>query len=178
MLNIVLYEPEIPQNTGNIMRTCVALGIKLHLIEPLGFSLEAKYVKRASANYMKDLNYTVYPNWDAFMKENANKGKFFYSTRYGKKPHSDFDYKAIKEEIFLVFGKESAGIPKMILKNNLETCFRIPMVASARSLNLSNCVMTVAYEVMRQLGYPGLSFSETQKGADFLENFVEDATDV
>ncbi len=169
MLNIVLYEPEIPQNTGNIMRTCVALGAKLHLIEPLGFSLEAKYVKRASANYMQDLNYTVYKNWAAFLVENPNENNFFFSTRYAKVPHSSFDYTKVSKNIFLIFGKESLGIPKDLLQKNLSHCFRIPMIKTARSLNLSNCVMTVAYEVMRQLGYPNLSLVETQKGADFLD---------
>ncbi len=169
-MNIVLYEPEIPQNTGNIMRTCVALGAKLHLIKPLGFSLEAKYVKRASANYMQDLNYKVYENWNEFLQENPNNNNFFFSTRYGRKPHSDFNYKAVNKAVYLIFGKESSGIPKNILQDNLEHCFRIPMVKTARSLNLSNCVMTVAYEVMRQLDYPNLSLVEVQKGADFLEN--------
>ncbi len=168
MLNIVLYEPEIPQNTGNIMRTCVALGAKLHLIRPLGFSLDAKYVKRASANYMQDLNYQVHQNWDEFLVENKQQNNFFFSTRYAKKPHSDFNYKVVKGDIYLIFGKESAGIPKNILRENIEHCFRLPMVKTARSLNLSNCVMTVAYEVMRQLDYPNLSLVEVQKGADFL----------
>jgi len=166
MINIVLYEPEIPQNTGNIMRTCVATDSKLHLIKPLGFSLEEKHLKRSGLDYVKDLKLEQYENWIDFKEK--NKGVFIYITRYGKKPHSDFDFSNIDEEIYLIFGKESTGIPKDILKENLEYCFRLPMVNDIRSLNLSNCVAIVTYEVLRQKSYLNLSKTETIKGEDWL----------
>jgi len=166
MINIVLYEPEIPQNTGNIMRTCVATDSKLHLIKPLGFSLEEKHLKRSGLDYVKDLKLEQYENWIDFKEK--NKGVFIYITRYGKKPHSDFDFSNIDEEIYLIFGKESTGIPKEILKENLEYCFRLPMVNDIRSLNLSNCVAVVTYEVLRQKSYLNLSKTETIKGEDWL----------
>ncbi len=166
MINIVLYEPEIPQNTGNIMRTCVATDSKLHLIKPLGFSLEEKHLKRSGLDYVKDLKLEQYENWIDFKEK--NKGVYIYITRYGKKPHSDFDFSNIDEEIYLIFGKESTGIPKEILKQNLEYCFRLPMVNDIRSLNLSNCVAVVTYEVLRQKSYLNLSKTETIKGEDWL----------
>ena len=108
MINIVLFEPEIPGNTGNIMRTCAGTGAKLHLIKPLGFSLEDKYIKRSSVNYIEHCKYEVYENIEDFYSK--NEGEFFYLTRYGKKPHTDFNYN-IKENIYFVFGRESTGIP-------------------------------------------------------------------
>ena len=114
-LNIVLYEPEIPGNTGNIMRTCVATHTKLHLIEPLGFSMDEKYIKRSGVNYIDNCEYEVYKNWDDFLSK--NKGSFYYYTRYGHKPHSDFKYddeSNNNEDIYLVFGKESTGIPREV----------------------------------------------------------------
>lgn len=156
MLNVVLYEPEIPQNTGNIMRTCAATDTKLHLIKPLGFSLDEKVVKRCGANYINECDYTVYENWEDFLSK--NKGKFYFLTRYGHKPHSSFDYSNKKENIYLVFGKESTGIPKTILKNHLDTCLRIPMTNKVRALNLSNCVAIMVYEALRQQQYNDLLF--------------------
>lgn len=167
MINIVLYEPEIPQNTGNIMRTCVGAGAKLHLIKPLGFSLDEKSIKRSGANYIDKLNYEVYENYEEFISK--NKGIYYYFTRYGKKPHSSFDYSNTNENIYLIFGKESSGIPKDILKNNLDKCMRIPMTKDIRSLNLSNCVAIVVYEVLRQQNYIGLLKTEPHKGANYLE---------
>ena len=114
MINIVLYEPEIPTNTGNIMRTCVATNTRLHLIEPLGFSLDEKSVKRSGVNYIDKLEYEVYENFDDFKSKNA--GDFYYFTRYGHKPHTSFDYSDSSRNIYLIFGKESTGIPKSILK--------------------------------------------------------------
>ena len=108
MINIVLYEPEIPQNTGNIMRTCVATNSKLHLIKPLGFKLDDNHMRRCAVNYLENLNYEVYENWDDF--KDKNKGTYYYLTRYGKKPHTSFDYSNNKENIYLIFGKESTGI--------------------------------------------------------------------
>ena len=134
MLNIVLYEPEIPTNTGNIMRTCVATNTRLHLIEPLGFSLDEKSIKRSGVNYIDKLEYYVYKNWDEF--KSKNKGTYYYFTRYGKKPHTSFDYSNKDEEIYLIFGKESTGIPRDILSQDLDHCMRIPMTSNVRSLNL------------------------------------------
>lgn len=166
MINIVLYEPEIPGNTGNIMRTAVATNAKLHLIEPLGFSLDEKYLKRSSANYMDKLNYEVYPNWDDF--KSKNKGTYYYLTRYGKKPHTSFDYSDPNENIYLVFGKESSGIPKEILRNDLDRCMRMPMTKDVRALNLSNTVAIMVYEVLRQQNYNDLLLTEPHKSEDYI----------
>ena len=168
MINIVLYEPEIPQNTGNIMRTCVATGAKLHLIKPLGFELDEKRIRRSGVNYIDKLKYEVYENFDDF--KNKNKGTYYYFTRYGKKPHSSFNYKEdINKDIYLIFGKESTGIPKEILQKDLEHCMRIPMTSDVRSLNLSNCVAIVLYEVLRQFDYNDLLRTEPHKGENFNE---------
>ena len=166
MINIVLYEPEIPGNTGNIMRTCVAVNAKLHLIEPLGFKLDDKTVKRSGVNYIDKLEYTVYKNFDDFLSR--NNGEFYFFTRYGKKPHTDFDFTESKKDIYLIFGKESTGIPKEILRNYLDRCMRLPTTANVRSLNLSNCVAIATYEVLRQLDYPDLLRTEPHKGEDWL----------
>ena len=167
MINIVLYEPEIPTNTGNIMRTCVGTNAKLHLIKPLGFSLDEKSVKRSGANYIDKLEFEVYENYEDFLSKNT--GEFYYFTRYGKKPHTAFDYSDNTKNIYLVFGKESAGIPKELLKDNLDRCMRIPMTEDLRSLNLSNCVAIVTYEVLRQQNYNDLLKVEPHKGANYLE---------
>ena len=171
MLNIVLYEPEIPTNTGNIMRTCVATNTRLHLIEPLGFSLDEKSIKRSGVNYIDKLEYYVYKNWDDF--KSKNKGTYYYFTRYGKKPHTSFDYSNQDEEIYLIFGKESTGIPRDILSQDLEHCMRIPMTSNVRSLNLSNCCAIVLYEVLRQQDYRDLLRAEPHKS----ENFIIDGID-
>ncbi|OCN04545.1 RNA methyltransferase [Erysipelotrichaceae bacterium MTC7] len=168
MIHIVLYEPEIPQNTGNIMRTCVAMNCKLHLIEPLGFSLDEKHLRRSGLDYRKDLEYTTYPNWQDFLSKQGE-GEMYFVSRYAKQTPDAFTYPSDRD-IYLVFGKESTGIPKDILKDHLDRCTRLPMVASARSMNLSNCVAIMAYEVNRQLDYPGLVKHEVIKGEDFLEN--------
>ena len=172
MNNIVLYQPEIPQNTGNIMRTCVATNTKLHLIKPLGFELDSAHIKRSGVNYIDKLEYVVYENWDDFKSKNP--GKYFYFTRYGKKPHSDFDFRPSNgENIYLVFGKESTGIPKEILKDELDRCMRIPMTSNVRALNVSNSVAVAIYEALRQQDYNDLLREEPEdeghKGADFLE---------
>ena len=168
MINIVLYEPEIPQNTGNIMRTCAGTYTKLHLIKPLGFSLDDRYLKRSGVNYIEHCDYMVYENYEDFLKKNKD-GDFYYLTRYGKKPHSDFDFTNTEKDIYLVFGKESTGIPKEILANHLDRCLRIPTNGNIRALNLSNCVALVLFEVLRQQDYPNLSKVEIIKGEDFLE---------
>lgn len=168
MNNIVLYQPEIPQNTGNIMRTCVATNTKLHLIKPLGFSLDEKYLKRSSANYMDKLNYEVYENFEDF--KSKNEGIYYYFTRYGKKPHTSFNYEnKTNEELYFIFGKESDGIPKEILKDDLARCMRIPMTKDVRALNLSNCAAIVIYEALRQQNYNDLLKTEPHKGEDYLE---------
>ena len=167
MIHVVLYQPEIPGNTGNIMRTCVATNTHLHLIKPLGFSIDDAHLKRSGVNYIDKLNYTVYENFEEF-KEN-NRGTYYYFTRYGHKPHTSFDYSNQDEEIYLIFGKESTGIPKEILKNDLEHCMRIPMTDNVRSLNLSNCAAICIYEVLRQQNYRDLLRDEPHKGSDYLE---------
>ncbi|MBE6150953.1 MAG: tRNA (cytidine(34)-2'-O)-methyltransferase [Firmicutes bacterium] len=166
MINIVLYEPEIPGNTGNIMRTCVATNTKLHLIEPLGFKLDESSIKRSGVNYIDKLEYTVYKNWDEFKEK--NKGTYYFFTRYGHKPHSSFDYSNKEEEIYLIFGKESTGIPKEILRSDLDRCMRIPMTDNVRSLNLSNCAAIVLFEVLRQQDYRDLLREEPHKDKDFI----------
>jgi len=171
MLNIVLYEPEIPTNTGNIMRTCVATNTKLHLIEPLGFSLDEKSIRRSGVNYIDKLEYFVYKNWDDFISQNS--GDFYYFTRYGKKPHTSFDYSDKERDIYLIFGKESTGIPREILKNDLEHCMRIPMSDNVRSLNLSNCCAIVLYEVLRQQDYRDLLFVEPHKSKDYIIDGID-----
>ena len=166
MLNVVLFEPEIPQNTGNIMRTCVATNTHLHLIKPLGFYMDEAHLKRSGVNYVNECKYTIYENFDDFL--NKNKGEMYYFTRYGKKPHSSFDY-TNKENIYLIFGKESTGIPKEILKDHLDRCIRIPATSGVRALNLSDCVAIGIYEVMRQKNYEGLLQTEPFKGENYLE---------
>ena len=165
MVNIVLFEPEIPQNTGNIMRTCTVFDMKLHLIEPLGFYLDEKHLRRSGLDYIKDLDYTVYKNWDEFIKDKD--GQFVFFTRYGMKSFDKCIFDKDRD-IYLVFGKESTGIDKKILKDNLDDCYRLPMKENARSLNLSNCVAIGAYECLRQIGFGELSDHEVIKGADFL----------
>lgn len=166
MLNICLFEPEIPQNTGNIMRTCAGTYTKLHLIKPLGFSLDEKAIKRSGVNYIEHCDYSIYENWEDFVKH--NKGKYYFLTRYGKKTHTDIDYSDSKENIYLIFGKESTGIPKEILSKYLDSCLRIPTNDNIRALNLSNCVALMLYEALRQQDYPNLLKTEPFKGEDYL----------
>ena len=166
MINIVLFEPEIPQNTGNIMRTCVATNAHLHLIKPLGFYMDEAHLKRSGVNYVNECKYTLYDNFDDFLSKNS--GEMYFFTRYGKKPHSDFDYKN-DQNIYLIFGKESTGSPKEILKKHLDRCIRIPSTDGVRALNLSNCVAIGVYEVMRQKNYEGLLRTEPFKGENYIE---------
>ena len=166
MINVVLYEPEIPGNTGNIMRTCAGTGTRLHLIEPLGFSLEDRYIKRSGVNYIDHCDYYVYHDFDEFLSK--NKGEMYFLTRYGKKTYSDVDFSNTGKNIYLIFGKESTGIPKEILKQHFDYCFRIPTNANIRALNLSNCVALTLYEALRQQDFPNLLKEEPFKGADFL----------
>ena len=149
MINIVLLEPEIPANTGNIGRTCVATGTRLHLIEPLGFSLSEKALKRAGMDYWPDLDVTTYVDYEDFHVRNPG-AQIFYATTKGRHIYSDASY---PDGCYIMFGKESAGIPEEILKAHPDTCVRIPMIGETRSLNLSNSVAVVLYEALRQQGF-------------------------
>ncbi len=166
MINVVLFEPEIPANTGNIMRTCVATGSHLHLIKPLGFSLEDKYVKRCGVNYIDKCVYTVYENIDEFFEK--NEGTFYFLTRYGQKPHTSFDYSNKDENIYFIFGKESTGIPLEILKPHFDRCMRIPMTSDVRALNVSNSVAIMVYEALRQQDFRDLLRYEPHKDKDII----------
>ena len=146
MLNIVLLEPEIPQNTGNIGRTCVATGTRLHLIEPLGFSLSEKALKRAGMDYWQHLDVTVYEDFEDFCKKNPD-AKIYMATTKGLNIYSEVNY---EPDCYIMFGKESGGIPEEILVNHQEDAIRIPMNPEIRSLNLSNSVAIVLYEALKQ----------------------------
>ena len=146
MLNIVLFEPEIPANTGNIGRTCVATNTRLHLIEPLGFRLDEKSLKRAGMDYWKDLDVTTYIDFNDFMEKNPN-AKIYMATTKAPNVYTDVEY---EPDCYIMFGKESAGIPEEILVNHKKESIRIPMVGDIRSLNLSNSVAIVLYEALRQ----------------------------
>lgn len=165
-LHIVLFEPEIPQNTGNVMRTAMASNATLHLIEPFGFIYDDKRLKRSGMDYIDELDIIIHDDYAAF-KKTVN-GRVIFVTRYGEQSHSEINYSAEKENIYLVFGKESTGLPLDVLSNNLKDCVRIPMTSNARSLNLANSVAIVTYEVLRQLDYQELSLVEIQKGSDWL----------
>ncbi|HQB33010.1 MAG TPA: tRNA (cytidine(34)-2'-O)-methyltransferase, partial [Erysipelotrichaceae bacterium] len=136
MIHIVLFEPEIPQNTGNIIRTTVATDSTLHLIKPYGFILNESHLQRAGMDYIDKARIVEHLNWDSFVSIIKQDDEVYYLSRYGHKYPASFDYTEVKGDIYLVFGKESTGIPKTILKNNLERCIRLPMVEKARSLNL------------------------------------------
>lgn len=165
MIHVVLYEPEIPQNTGNIMRTCVAIGAKLHLIEPLGFKLDEQRIRRSGMDYIDDLVYEVHPSFEAYLVKYPM--PTWMITRYGMMTPYEVELNT-GEDVFVMFGKESTGIPKTILCEHLDRCLRLPMVASARSLNLSNAVAIVLYEVLRQQDFIGLATREVLKGEDWL----------
>lgn len=152
-LNIVLIEPEIPQNTGNIARTCAATGARLHLVEPMGFKITDKQVKRAGLDYWDKLDITYYKDIDEFFERNKG-AEFFYFTTKAEQAHSDIQY---PNNCFLVFGKETKGLPEELLKANHDRCVRLPMRGIIRSLNLANSVCAGAYEVLRQWDYPELS---------------------
>lgn len=146
MLNIVLLEPEIPANTGNIGRTCVAAGARLHLIEPMGFRIGAKEVKRAGLDYWDKLDVTVYDCYEDFLEKNPN-AKIYMATTKAKHTYTEVSY---EPDSYIMFGKESAGIPEDILVNHPETSIRIPMIGDIRSLNLGNSVAIILYEALRQ----------------------------
>ncbi|MEY8338580.1 tRNA (cytidine(34)-2'-O)-methyltransferase [Lachnospiraceae bacterium 62-35] len=148
-MNIVLYEPEMPANTGNIGRTCAAAGIRLHLIEPLGFKLNEKAVKRAGLDYWDKLDVTVYSDFQDFQEKNPQ-AKIYMATTKAKRIYTDVHY---EPDCFLMFGPESRGIPEELLVENPENCVRIPMWGEIRSLNLSNAAAIVLYEALRQNGF-------------------------
>lgn len=151
-INIVLLEPEIPQNTGNISRTCAATGASLHLIEPLGFTITDAKLKRAGLDYWQHLDIHYYKNLEDFFEKNKNAQCFYFSTK-APRCYTEVTY---PEEVFLFFGKESAGLPESLLKENLDKCVRIPMLENLRSLNLSNSAAIAVYEVLRQRSFSGL----------------------
>ena len=151
-LNVVLVEPEIPQNTGNIARTCAATGARLHLVRPLGFSISEKALKRAGLDYWDLLDITVYDSTDDFF-EKTKGGKYYFFSTKAKHVHSDISY---PDGAYLLFGRETAGLPEKLLHDNPDTTVRIPMISEARSLNLSNSAAIAVYEVLRQWNYPSL----------------------
>lgn len=153
MINIVLHEPEIPQNTGNIGRTCVASGARLHLIEPLGFSISEKALKRAGLDYWSKLDVICYASYEEFLEKNPG-AKIYMATTKAKHIYSDVKF---EDDCYIMFGKESAGIPEEILIDHEEECIRIPMIGDIRSLNLSNSVAVVLYEALRQLDFKGMN---------------------
>ena len=155
MMNVVLLEPEIPANTGNIGRTCVATGTRLHLIRPLGFQINEKAVRRAGLDYWDKLDVTVYDDYEDFLKRNPEaEGNMFFATTKAHHVYSDVSY---GPDAYLMFGKESAGIPEEILIDNEDSCIRIPMWGEIRSLNLSNSVSVILYEALRQQGFDRLA---------------------
>ena len=167
MIHIVLYRPEKPQNTGNIMRTCVAIHATLHIIGPITFSVDNKDLQRVGMDYVNDLRMEFHPTYNDF-KKNYPEADIYYVTRYADKVYSTYDFSKSVNDVFLMFGRESTGIPHEILKEHQDRLMRIPMVPEARSLNLSNCVALVTYEVLRQQGFPNLATEEAIKGPDFL----------
>ena len=178
MIHIILYHPEIPQNTGNIMRTCVATNTRMHLIEPLGFVLDEQHLKRSGANYVKYVDYITYHNYEEFLEKeikNNPKARIYYLTRYGQHHLHEVDCKNQDLDYYFMLGKESTGIPKEILKDNLDTCIRLPMTGKVRALNVSNVAAIMIYEALRQQGFPNMLEYEPDesisgfKGKDYLE---------
>ena len=151
MLNVVLVEPEIPQNAGNIARTCAATGARMHIIRPCGFEVDDKKLKRAGLDYWHYMDLTYYDDLQDFFKKNP--GEYFFFTTKGRNTHSDVEY---PDNCYLFFGKETAGLPEELLYNNPQRCVRLPMMGEIRSLNLSNAVAIGVYEVLRQWNYPSL----------------------
>lgn len=151
-INIVLVEPEIPQNTGNIVRTCGGVGANLHLVRPLGFSVSDKYLKRAGLDYWDKVNIQYYDSFDELV-EKSNNGNFYFCTTKAVKIYKEVEY---RDNDYLVFGKETHGLPEPLLAANYDKCIRIPMKKDFRSLNLSNAVAIILYEAVSQMGFPGL----------------------
>lgn len=154
-LHVVLYQPEIPANTGNIARTCAATNTTLHLIRPLGFSTDDKMLKRAGLDYWEFVNVVYHDSLEELF-EAYEKGQFFFITKFGQKPHTSFDYTDLDEDYFFVFGRETSGLPKDLIQNNMDRCLRLPMTEHVRSLNLSNTAAILVYEALRQQNYRDL----------------------
>ncbi|MCR5646832.1 MAG: tRNA (cytidine(34)-2'-O)-methyltransferase [Acholeplasmatales bacterium] len=177
-INVVLYHPEIPQNTGNIMRSCVGFNADLHLIEPLGFRIDEKQLKRSAVDYYEYIHYTLYDDFDDFKSKNP--GKYYFLTRYGKKSPSTINFKEEAKEdekIYLIFGAESTGIAYDILKEYLDDCYRIPTTDKVRSLNLSNCAAIMLFLASEQLNDGVVWKHEPDKTDDMSfkgENFIEE----
>lgn len=163
MLNIVLLEPEIPANTGNIGRTCVAAGARLHLIEPMGFQINEKQVRRAGLDYWNKLDYRIYDSYRDFVEKNPGI-KIYMATTKARHVYSEVSF---EDDCYIMFGKESAGIPEDILVNNQETCVRIPMIGDIRSLNLSNSVAIVLYEALRQNNFDHMNLEGHLRNYDW-----------
>ena len=168
MINIVLIEPEIPQNTGNIARTCAAVGARLHLVEPMGFEIDDAKLKRAGLDYWHFLDIVYYKNTDDFLEKNGGENLIFFTAKAAKL-YTEADYGGSP---FLIFGRESVGISEDVLKNNLESCVRIPMRDNLRSLNLSNCAAIAVYEALRRQNFDGLKFEG--KFADLQQPSIGD----
>lgn len=169
MIGIILYRPEKPANVGNIMRTCMATDVKLYIIGPLTFELNDKSLKRAGMDYIKESDFKIFKDLDEAMNYFKDE-TIYYVTRYSKNVYSSFDYSDIVHDIYFMFGRESTGIPHDLLRANIDKTIRIPMVPSARSLNLSNSVAIVLFEALRQQKFFNLSTQELIKGEDFLIN--------
>lgn len=166
ILNIVMVEPEIPQNTGNVARTCAATGARLHLVGPMGFKIDDKKLKRAGLDYWHFLDISYYNSLDDFFEK--NQGKFYFFSTKAKHRHSDVSY---PDGCYLFFGKETAGLPEKLLYENPETTVRIPMLEDARSLNLSNSVAIAVYEALRQWDYPSLQFKGSLRDYNWDSEF-------
>jgi tRNA (cytidine/uridine-2'-O-)-methyltransferase len=151
-IHVVLYQPQIPANTGNIARTCAGTDTSLHLIRPLGFSTDDKQLKRAGLDYWENVKIHYYDSLEEFYERNAG-GEFYYLTKFGEQPHSSFDYSDQDSEIYFIFGRETTGLPKVLIQENMDRCLRIPMTDKVRSLNLSNTAAILVYEALRQQNY-------------------------
>lgn len=169
MNHVVLFHPEIPQNTGNIMRTAMATEAKLHIIGPLPFKLNDETIKRTGLDYREHLDYVYYDTFDQFMQSNQHP-TLYCITRYGTKLYTDMPVSDVTKHHYFLFGSESSGLTDQILKSNQEHLYRIPMSVLARSLNLSNCVALVIYDALRQQKFSGLATREILKGENFLKN--------
>ncbi|WP_026692555.1 tRNA (uridine(34)/cytosine(34)/5-carboxymethylaminomethyluridine(34)-2'-O)-methyltransferase TrmL [Peribacillus kribbensis] len=153
--HIVLYQPQIPSNTGNIARTCAGTDTALHLIRPLGFSTDDKMLKRAGLDYWEHVSITYYDSLEEFFEKNKD-GEFFYITKFGQKTFSTFDFHSREKDYYFIFGRETTGLPKDLIQNNMDRCLRIPMTDKIRSLNLSNTAAVLVYEALRQQEYADL----------------------
>lgn len=155
-LHVVMFQPEIPANTGNVARSCAATDTTLHLIRPLGFSTDDKMLKRAGLDYWQYVTVLYYDSLQELF-DNYPEGEFYFLTKHGKQPHTSFDYSDSSKDVFFVFGRETKGLPMDVIENNIERCLRIPMNDNVRSLNVSNTAAILIYEALRQQNYPGLS---------------------